>query len=48
MNILNDKVLPFDEFKVHWCPNMDLIAITSQSENFVAVYRCGNKFQKVF
>ena len=27
---------------------MDLIGITSSSENFVEVYRCGNKLQKVF
>ena len=27
---------------------MDLIGITSSSENFVEVYRCGTKLQKVF
>jgi len=48
MNFVSEKVLPYDNATVVWCPSMDLIGLTFQQENLAEVHRCGYKHQKVF
>lgn len=41
MKKLNEKNLSFEDCQTHWCPSMDLIGISSNSDNLIEVYRCG-------
>ena len=34
--------------RVTWNPSMDIVAVWSPSSPFLSVYRCANKFQKLF